>query len=66
MKVGIISALVLFSIMKIGDGLQCYQCPRVLGNVVCTDNVQGKLEECEEGVKACYLKTTSKKQPSIF
>ena len=67
MKVGNILALVLFSILTIGDGLKCYQCPdKSFSNLVCTDNVQGKLEECEEGVKYCRLKTASKESPSIF
>ena len=61
MKVGNILALVLFSILTIGDGLKCYQChDSALGvKHICKDKAQGKLEECEEGVKYCYLKTAT-------
>ena len=61
MKVGIISALLLFSIITKGDGLKCYQChDSAMGQTFCKDNAQGKLEECEEGVKYCHLKTAAK------
>ena len=61
MKVGIISALLLFSIITKGDGLKCYQChDKALGTEFCKDKKQGEMEECEEDVKYCYLKTATK------
>ena len=59
MKVGIISALALFSIITVGDGLECYQCPKpALGtDHVCMNNIQGTMEKCDEDVEFCYLKT---------
>ena len=64
MKVGIISALLLFSIITKGDGLKCYQChDKALGiEAFCKDKKQGKLEECEDDVESCYLKTATNEQ----
>ena len=61
MKVGVILALISFSIFTIGDGLKCYQCHDSAFGVkhICKDKAQGKLEECDEGVKHCYLKTAT-------
>ena len=63
MKVGIITSLLLFSIITKGNGLKCYQChDKGIGDDFCKDKKQGELEECMEGAEFCYLRTDNKEQ----